>query len=105
MPKPVTPRIPPHIVALMMLQALEYNMTSIEGVHDPATQAAIDWMADSMYTDRPRLLNFLRDQFNDRSDPRRSSLITEAILTAWTDNKKLKKATGRTRDEWLNLIG
>jgi len=58
-----------------------------------------------MYTDRPRLLNFLRDQFNDRSDPRQSSLITEAILTAWTDNKKLKKATGRTRDEWLSLIG
>lgn len=94
-----TPRIPPHIVALMMLQALEYNMTSFEGVHDPATQAAIDWMANSMYTDRPRLLNFLRDQFNDRSDPSdpgRSSLITEALLNAWTDNKKLKKSTGRT---------
>lgn len=97
-------RIPGHIITLMILQALEHNMEYFEGVHDPATQSAIDWMCDALFTDRRHLVELLHTWFNVRSTPQKAHPINEILLECWTDNKKLKQATGRTRDEWLAII-
>ena len=97
---PVSSRVPPNIIALMILQALDYQ----SGVEDPAIQNAIDWMVQKMYMNgRSQLFDFLKREYEAPDDGRRS-LIAAAILEAWTDNRKLKKATGRSRDEWLALI-
>jgi hypothetical protein len=98
---PRSPRVPANIVALMMLQVLERKSTDVEGIEDPATQCAIDWMCEKSGTDRRRLFELLAREF-EAGD--RSIFIFELIMEAWTDNRKLKLATGRTRDEWLSLM-
>lgn len=98
---PRPPRVPANIVALMMLQTLTRKLEDVEGVQDPATQSAIEWMAEKGCMNLRQLLEFLAREF-EAGD--KANFIHDYIMTAWTNNRKLKLATGRTRDEWLSLM-
>lgn len=81
----------------MMLQVLDFKI----GLEDPATQNAVDWMGESAGMSRKQLLDFLKRQFESDAD---HDLFVSSLMSAWTNNRKMKLATGRSRDEWLALL-
>jgi len=82
----------------MILQALEHKCQ----IECPATQDAIDWMGQQAFMDRRQLFAYLKKGFENPSGLDADDVFS-FIMTAWTNNKKMKLATGRTRDEWISI--
>lgn len=91
-------------VALMMLRALEYNAD----IQDPAIQGAIDEFASPWRDGRAGLFEFLRSEAKSSlgNGDRWAHSIGGMLAGDWVYVKDvyIKRATGKTRQQWLDLL-
>lgn len=80
-------------VAQMMLNAFAARC---ETVTCPATQNAVDALSAEFNEGRDGAIAFLRAEAVRPTD------LCDRLLVAWA-NIDLKRATGKTREEWLDL--
>ena len=100
------PRMNQRPVALMMLRAIEYNID----LECPFTQTAVDEISKEIRGGRSGLLSFLRWFAGlPTDDDEWSNLTPLALVTTggpwfYVKEKYVKKATGKTCQQWLTLI-